>query len=102
MGGKKPLFRPNGMVLTSREYPALVWLAWVIHTSVPRQIAHCKPIHYVRNCVLSVRDEISARQVVWLVAVAIAAAKIREDQFRIGGIRRKSGLYFILGTSLWR
>ncbi|GBN78335.1 hypothetical protein AVEN_133536-1 [Araneus ventricosus] len=46
---------------------------------------------------LSDRDEISTRQVVWLVAVAIATGYVREDPFRIGGIRRKFGFYFILG-----
>ncbi|GBN76794.1 hypothetical protein AVEN_110311-1 [Araneus ventricosus] len=46
---------------------------------------------------LSDRDEISTRQVVWLVAVAIATGYVREDPFRIGGTRRKFGFYFSLG-----
>ncbi|GBM26470.1 hypothetical protein AVEN_126966-1 [Araneus ventricosus] len=51
---------------------------------------------------LFVRDEMSSCQVVWLVAIAIATANVREDPFQIGGIRWKSGFYFILGASLRR
>ncbi|GBM93904.1 hypothetical protein AVEN_80812-1 [Araneus ventricosus] len=43
---------------------------------------------------------LSVRQVVSLTAVAIATGYFREDPFRIGGIRRKSGFYYILGSSL--
>ncbi|GBO13236.1 hypothetical protein AVEN_261295-1 [Araneus ventricosus] len=52
------------------------------------------------GCLLSVRQKNSARQVVLLTAVAIATGYVREDPFRIGGIRQKSGFYFILGVSL--
>ncbi|GBM25377.1 hypothetical protein AVEN_12312-1 [Araneus ventricosus] len=51
---------------------------------------------------LSVLSESSTRQVVSLTAVAIATGYAREDPFRIGGIRRKAGFYFILGASLRR
>ncbi|GBN41721.1 hypothetical protein AVEN_129952-1 [Araneus ventricosus] len=56
---------------------------------------------YSGRYVLSVRLENSALQVVSLTAVAIATGYVREDPFRIRGIRRKSGFYFILGASLW-
>ncbi|GBM72392.1 hypothetical protein AVEN_178063-1 [Araneus ventricosus] len=44
----------------------------------------------------------SARQVVSLMAVAIETGYVREDPFRIGGIRRMSKFYFIFGASLRR
>ncbi|GBM01407.1 hypothetical protein AVEN_236226-1 [Araneus ventricosus] len=52
--------------------------------------------------ILSDHDEISASQVVWLLTVALATGYVREDPFRIGGIRRKSGFYFVLGASFRR
>ncbi|GBM02858.1 hypothetical protein AVEN_52035-1 [Araneus ventricosus] len=52
--------------------------------------------------VLSARDEIAARQVLWMATVAIATGYCREDPFRIEGIGRMSGFYFNLGVSLRR
>ncbi|GBN21085.1 hypothetical protein AVEN_171716-1 [Araneus ventricosus] len=49
---------------------------------------------------LSVRLDNSARQAISLTAVAIATGYVREDPFRIGGIRLVSGFYFILGAGL--
>ncbi|GBM07372.1 hypothetical protein AVEN_187905-1 [Araneus ventricosus] len=50
----------------------------------------------------SVRHDNSSRHVVLLTTVAIAAGYLREDPFRIGGIRWKSGFYFIPGARLRR
>ncbi|GBO25826.1 hypothetical protein AVEN_256756-1, partial [Araneus ventricosus] len=58
---------------------------------------------FIHVSLLSVHHKNSAHQVASLKAVAIATGDVREDPFRIrGGIRWKSGFYFILYASLRR